>query len=466
MDKLFKQILNFASRPKFVQPISFIDKAVNQNNALVGYKPCFDNKCVVTKYDSEYNAYSIEYILENLPYINLAIDTKLNLIMGGGLKINNPDLDIKFADWLVTANTEGSTNLSEIREAIRDYIVFGKGYLYQLSDLNLKKMDLNSIHPIVADNPAEIGMRMRLGYFVTKKSKAKIDLDEILKRIDITTSTPVEFENGYFLPNDKVIAITDSNIRSPLTVDRLRMQLILDAYLQNITDINSENTEKIALWLKDNIAPEVLGFTAEQVALDPSEFQIKLGQVIESIKDGVQTAVTNTTQRNRPLILNKQLIEEMATMPKSNTSFSYLNYLQSESMKLSASLMSINPVLMGEREAGLSSSVKDVIDFTVETIIEPIQSHISAIFTSVLYSQFKLGIKDEIVLVSSYSSGMKEKVETEKVIIDNTKELIGAGVPTETAYNYLNGYIALEMGTNENLRLFQSNLQNLDQSIT
>lgn len=459
MDNI-RKLLAFG-KVSFRQPISFTEQPTNTSQ-ITGLKPCWDKKCVQNVYESQYNAYTDSYILQNLPYLGLAIDTKLNLLIGGGLKLTDENKDTSFQDWLYKGDT--LTNISHIREAIRDYVKGSCGYIYKLQNGNLLRLKPENVHAITINNPTVHGLTYAVGYYVDN-SKKGFKLEEVKDEVLKTPEQIIDFEGGYYLPSKYVIVFVDVDSQSPLYIDRLRIQLILDAYLQNIDDINSEQTEKLALWLKDNIEPEVLGLSREQVTNDPSLYQNKLKEAINTIKTNMQLAMLNQDDRSKPLVLNKQIIEQMDKVQKTNNAYDYLEYLRTESIKLSASLMGLNPVLLGERETGLSSSVKDVIEYTLESIIAPIQDHLSSLLTKALTEQFKIGVKDEILLLSAYKTSTKEILETEKQAIENTRGLIHSGVPTEQAYEYLNRNVQLELEQTESLRLIESNLQNLNDSI-
>lgn len=439
--------------------------------------------------------YTIREILENMPVANTAVDMKAYLLIGNGFEFyydgdaDNQEtmtekvksFNVELNAFLNKRNQLNQINMNVLQTAVYEYSGLGHTGLRKVDGQD--GMEIQNMPPekwrAILTKSGKRGLKQVALYLVDEDcfdySEVKgaeyhdkidqafgviLDEDGKLKGIDIDAMGDKTY---YLLPSELVhLQLNSKDIYgvSPFMFDRLRIQLIMDAYKANLTDVSRDGFGKMVLKTKDDInVSKVFGIAKDLIKNKPSQAAEKVMNMLQLNNSNVAKGLLKPGSRDSVTTLNGSVYEDITVIPRSVKASEYFEQM-SEAIIASAQAVGLDPYILGHRVGGLGNSGSEILDYTINKVLPTQQDFLASQLEDILKQA--VGVKDPTIRLrlKPYDvSDAKQIAEIEGRIIQNARIMLGTGILSKDVEDYIEERLGIDLTEQEELRLFDRSLE-------
>lgn len=406
-------------------------------------------------------AYSVDYLVNNLPAVSFVAQFYVELIVHGGLKAKDPSNQKKLDDWLSSRNVYNQTNANVIREALFAAVTYGysglrligHGLVYVQPDhftiwnLPGTMQDKNGVYqPIpgivtpflyeITTKKTAIEEEKKPGGLFADTTAGQAIREKGLKKAVDGSYYPQAYGaaaiagSDVFVPTDLFCHLRHSDEGqygvSPLTKDRLRTTLIVD-YIKNVIDEVGNDGTDYMMYLKarNNIGTSLAGLVANSAASAALSAATDAKNVKNAQQKTMETARALATKmkrskKTRMNIINTNFIDRIERLAGTVELNQYLSILN-DAKGVVADIYGIPALLAGSSGGGWSTGMSSLIPFTLERTIKPFAQRYSEQLQSIVARA--AGIKGKVGFKEINTTDDKEMAEIEKIASETKKNI-------------------------------------------
>lgn len=329
---------------------------------------------------------TVDDYVEKLPGINLVLNRMISHIFSNGLIGGNDEETDRLNYWLYSENSSNNTNITELRQAIQEAILYGSCGMYIYNgNIYIKKQGFYQKY-IIKEN----GIENVVGYTIAENGSK---LSKYQREITINTDLTKLEEN---IKNAGLLWLTDENFieirnditkpygESPLLKDKDRLNLMLKVYDRLNYDIEYDGPGRLILRVKNGYAeaPEGQEITTAQI-LDES-IRAKRGRYERAINQARQIAegIRNTSSDN-VIVLSDDFSDNVEKLERVTKATEFFEWLKNDTAIISE-IFAFDSVLCGVGEFSGNVAMTSVIDNAVLSTVVPLRDFYASQFSQTL----------------------------------------------------------------------------------
>lgn len=327
------------------------------------------------KNDLHVDRFMLEQIFAEIPKFHYALEMKINAIFGTDLEVASKsqvdeEKTKEFNIFLYTTNANGSTNINEIKKALKDKEIFGESYLFYDND-NLYYVPKEKMVSYGLKNKDPI-INKTLYYTVGEVSLP----DELI----FPSTGFIKQSEGYIISPENVVKLTsDSYV---LNSDLKQLQVLLEIN-RKICDSTTKKDFGDIFLLTDDIDRKVLSVVAERIKNTAEEAIKKMRERIANLIKQNKTDDTNV------VVLDKNYKDVKQVQPV--TLLTDYEFVYENQDDIIASAMNFPTILLGLGEASGNISKEALIKDAKSTILTSLKNDTANALSMIAQKKFGNG---------------------------------------------------------------------------
>lgn len=397
---IFDNFLNRFARVKSANTMQFSHRAEESNIKKLCSK-CRKRNC---NCKSEWDHYSLDQIVHNLPFISQSANLKARIIFSQDYNFIPKDKDLignsdesvlqkieedreKLFNIFQRRNPLGESLADLIFESVEETELYGHTGLQAFDWLNPDTLYFQNLRwnnfLIVANElkRADRGRRKILYYFIDL-----IGVSNESVELNLTKVTETDGEYKYkLIPHEFVHFRLNSKTAyglSPLYYDRLTIQFVLDALRENIDEVNNNGYKGIILKGMKGMRPSDFGINGDAL---PDNWQDEL---VKTFMKSLRESMQGTNNKDNTLYLNGNLVEDITQLKKATNPVEYMQYIDTKAAVLSASMLGIHPGFLGAKDSTYAQNLEQAIKFAIIYSIRLSQSKYEELITTQILDRY------------------------------------------------------------------------------
>ncbi|HDT7379383.1 TPA: hypothetical protein ACN3BD_000968 [Enterococcus faecalis] len=360
----------------------------------------------------------IDFFIHNLPAVKYVSEQLVNYIFSNNLTTGDEEQDKKLDLFMYSNNIEGKKNLTVLKEAVTESILYGKsGIRYLSRDDGLVNVSHNNYATLLKLNNTYLGFNDVIGYLINSNPKEKM-FNDIKKLNDDRFFDDFDYENGLITLNDrKLVFETKNNFinlrrnttkeegESPFEYDRQRVGLIYSVYSRLNYDVEYDGVGRLLLRLEKDISELPQG-TTEMFKETESENETQIKKIKAEV-EAVAKLIKNSDKTS--VIALSNVFGEVERLQRDTRSVEFFNWLEKD-VEMIAQVFGINPPLINAGRNSGNISQEKIIDNAMLNTIIPLREQFALQISNMIAP--KIGV--ERIFFDKYEMKQKED-ETDKL---------------------------------------------------
>lgn len=395
--------------------------------------------------------YTIDEIVNNLPFIHQAADLKTRLITSQGFifEPKNEELKNDPSETVQNKIEEDRRKLMELFDkknglseslsemlttSILETELYGHSGIqaYDWGDpeqINFQRVSWNQFMIVVNELKRNMrGRREILYYLVDLRGYGNEEGITLSMTTDKDTVTSRNKDDKYrykAIPFEFVHFKLNSETPygvSPLYYDRLMTQLIIDILRDNITEVSGDGWKGIVMKSKGGMNAYDLGLRSENLPENWRE------QTIKKFVDSIRKSIKGKQNKDTVLMIDGSIVDEWQKIDRGFRSLEYLRHVEEKASVLAASMLGLLAAFLGDKNSTYASNIGKAMEFAVNYSINPSQIKYMDLITSQILDRYfngtdLLNYEYKFLLNPLDLSDPKIEADTYKVMSDFVKTL-------------------------------------------